>query len=304
MSSKAQSKTTTVDEESRDVTVRPLNALTSVDFGDDAGGGMENIDSSELKIPFLNILQSNSPQCKPVDAGGLPGAQMGKMLNGATGELFDGKKGATFIPVYRDHNFVEFTPRALGGGFVAIHQPNDDLIIRLQAEHGKFGRLPNNVTKRDKDGQALDGTEITETFYLYGLLVDANGMSQRVIVPFKSTQIKKYQAFMQRQMNIKYANPKSTTENPLPPVQPPLWAHRWHLGTVFEKNKAGEFYGWTLSLAAKNEDGTEKPPIENLIPMSAPLYAEAKAFNQMLKSGAARADYKTTAPADDNEVPF
>jgi hypothetical protein len=289
------------------VALRSQNAtgLATVDFGDDAGGGMENIDSSEIKVPFFFILQSNSPQCKPVEAGGMPGAQMGKMMNGGTGEMFGGKGGVTFIPVYRDHNFVEFTPRLAGGGFVASHLPDDPIILELQAKHGKFGRLPRNVTRRDENGQALDGTEITETFYLYGLVLDEHGMTQRVLVPFKSSQIKKYQAFMQRQMNIKYANPRGTAENPLPPVQPPLWAHRWRLGTVFEKGKKGEYYGWTLSLAEKNDDGTEKPPIENLIPMSHPLYAEGKAFNLMLKSGAAGADYKTVDKTEENdEIPF
>ena len=279
--------------------------LATVDFGDDAGAGMENIDSSEIKVPFLNILQSNSPQCKPVEAGGLAGATMGKMMNGGTSEMFAGKEGVVFIPVWRNHNFVEFTPRLLGGGFVAIHQPDDPLILQLQAKYGKFGRLPNGVTKRDEQGQAMDGTEITETFYLYGLILDTYGMTQRVIVPFKSSQIKKYQAFMQRQMNIKYANPKGTDENPLPPIQPPLWAHRWRLGTAFEKGKKGEYYGWTLSLAAKNDDGTEKPPVESLIQMSNPLYAEGRAFHAMLKSGTAKADYKTDkAGALDEEVPF
>lgn len=279
--------------------------LAVVDFGDDAGAGMENIDSSEIKVPFLFILQSNSPQCKPAEAGGVPGATMGMMMNGGTAELFAGKAGVGFIPVYRGHSFVEFTPRNLGGGFVAIHQPDDPLILQLQTKYGKFGKLPNGVTDRNEKGEALNGTEIIETFYLYGLILDQYGMTQRVIVPFKSTQIKKYQAFMQRQMNIKYANPKGTDENPLPPVQPPLWAHRWRLGTAFEKGKKGDYYGWSLGLAARNEDGSEKPPIESLIRMSDPLYAEGRAFNAMLKSGAATADFKTAKDdTADEEVPF
>lgn len=298
------------EEKGGAVAQRSANAtgLATVDFGDDAGAGMENVDSSEIKIPFFFILQSNSPQVKPVEAGGVPGAVMGMMMNGGSSEMFKGDKahGVTFMPVYRDHNFVEFTPRNLGGGFVAVHKPDDPLILQLQAQFGKFGRLPNGVTERNEKGEAMNGTEITETFYLYGLLVDEYGMTQRVIVPFKSSQIKKYQSFMQRQMNIKYANPNSTDENPLPPVQPPMWAHKWRLGTQFEKGKKGEYYGWTLSLAAKNEDGSEKPPIESLVKMSDPLYAEAKAFFTMLKSGRAAADYKTDKGGDapEGEVPF
>jgi hypothetical protein len=75
--------------------------LVQVDFGDDAGAGMEDVKAGEYRIPFLRILQSNSPQVKPPTAGGVPGAQAAMIFNTSTGELYDGEKGLVFVPTSR-----------------------------------------------------------------------------------------------------------------------------------------------------------------------------------------------------------
>lgn len=270
------------------------SAMQVVDFGDDAGSGLEHVDRSELRIPFLIQFQPLSPQVKPVSAGGIPGAKPGMLLNGGTGDMFDiNDRALPFLPVFRDHKFLEFTPRNLGGGFVAMYEPNDELIIKLRSEQSKFGRLVHNNTKgRNDKGELLDGTEIIESFSLFGIF-DPYGNPFRGVLPFKSTQIKKYQNFMGRVTSIKYGNPKSTEAAPLPPVTPPMWAHVWDIKSVFEQNSKGEFYGLNLTLHAKKEDGTEESPIKSLVPRSDALYTEAKAFFEMLRDGKAEADFKT-----------
>lgn len=283
------------------------SALATADFGDDAGAGLDNVGADEMRIPFLYILASNSPQVKGVAQGGVPGAQQGMLMNMGTGELYDAaNKGVTFVPVHRDHNFVEFTPKNLGGGFVAVYPPDDEKIMRMRAEQGKFGKLTDPFpAKRDVQGQLTEGTEISETFYLYGLIVDENGGTSPVVVPFKSTQIKKYQGFMQRQTSFKYNNPRSTEENPLPPVQPPIYAHRWLLGTVPEKNKKGEFWGFTLTLAEKEADGREAPYYKSLIPTGSHLYRDAQKFREMIVGGAAKTDFsKQQTEEDETETPM
>lgn len=279
-------------------------AIQTYDFGEDAGAGLEGVSSAELKIPFLNLLQPLSPQVKPVAAGGMPGAKAGMLLNGATGELYAiDEVPMEFIPVFRDHKFLEFTPRAQGGGLVAVYEPADPLVLKLQTEHGKFGRLPRNVTKRNDKGEALDGTEITEVFSLFGIFKDpSSGQRFRAVLSFKSTQIKKYQGFMGRVTNFKYPNPKSTENAPLPEVTPPMWAHRWSLKTAFEGNKKGDFYGYNLTLSAKREDGSEDAYQKSLIPVSDPLYQDAKAFHKMLKEGKASADISTDKSGADEGV--
>lgn len=267
-------------------------ALAQADFGDDAGKGLENVSSSELTIPFLRILQSNNPQVKDVREGGIPGARPGMILNLATGELYDGIKGIPFVPVHRDHNYPEWTPRALGGGFVAIHDPEEPAILALRAKQGQFGKL-TTATKFDGEGKPLDGTEFTETYYLYGLATDEYFGA---LVAFTSTQIKKYKTFMQRVTGFKYANPNGGA-----PVVPPMWAHKWLLQTVPEKNKKGDFYGWRLSLFIKNEDGSEAQYIKSLIPRSDPLYAQGKNLFGVIAEGKAKVDYAAATEREPGE---
>jgi len=261
------------------------NALAVVDFGEDAGVGMENIDRSEYAIPFVRVLHALSPQVKPKSAGGL-GCKAGDIFNLGTNEAFDGEKGVTFIPVHRDHNYVEFIPRnedGSGGGFVGIRAVDDPLVLQLSAEQGKFGRLKTS-----------EGTELTETFYLYGLLLDENNTPSQVVIGFSSTQIKKYKAFITRYMGIQYPNPQNVM------VRPPLWAHKWKLTTAYEQKGVYNWYGWRVNLL-------EEPSSKSLMAITDPLYVLGREFYNVIKSGMIKANYAQAAEIDkpeDKEVPF
>lgn len=285
----------TPEPEKKEVAVRAAaGALAVQDFGDDAGMGMENIGKDEFRIPFLTVLQSNSPQCDPDDGKYVPGALPGMILNTATGEMYS-QAGGVFVPCHRDHNYPRYVPRDSGGGFVGVHSPTDDLVVHLKEKQGRFGKLvvPD------------DGTEMVETFYLYGIFIPDGDSAFECIVGFKSTQIKKYQSFVGRYMSIKYVGPNDASGRPTS-VLPPLWAHRWRLATVKESNKKGKFFGWHLSLAAKDGEGRELHPIESLIPRSDELYQRGRGFYDLIKSGAAKADYGAAAGQEvvDDEPPL
>ncbi len=262
--------------EVKDLASRQGSEVALTDFGDDAGAGFEDVTKEEYSIPFIRILQTNSPQCEP---GVMPGAKPGMFINTATGELFE-PGTVTFIPVHREHDFCEYIPRDQGGGFKGRRPVDDPLVIELQAKQGQFGKL-----------QTPDATELVETFYLYGLwLVD--GMLSRVVIGFSSTQVKKYRNFITRAMGIQYLNGEGHA------IRPPLWAHRWKLGTVGEKNKKGSFFGWTITL-----DGEK--PLDALVPMKSAWYAAGKEFYEMIKAGVARAQAPDREPgADEDEIPM
>lgn len=279
-------------------------ALAVMDFGDDAGVGIDGAGADELLIPFITILQKNSPQCDVEGGTAVPGAKPGDFFNTATGEIYDGKKGLVVVPVHRDHNFAEFTPRNLGGGFVGTHAPDDDLVLQLRARYGKFGKMFTSERKTP-EGLPAEGTEVQETFYLYVLVEDTDTtLVQRAILPFKSTQIKKYKAWISRVDAIRYMSPDGK------PVKPPLWAHKWRVTTVGEKNAKGSFSGYAVRLFAQNDDGTEKPLINSLIRRSETLYAQGREFYDLIAEGKAQADYSGAQkaegdkPADDEEIPM
>lgn len=267
----------------------PGSALQTYDFGSEAGGGMENVERDEIKIPFLIVLQTNSPQVDPNEAAYVPGATAGKIYNTSSGALYDGKAGIPFVPAKRDYNFIEYVPRDAGGGLVAIYDKHDPNIEKLRAKQGKFGKLKTN-----------NGNEIVQTMYIYGMFSPVGGSSFPAIIPFKSTQIGKYQRFVDRMNNEKYQQPDGSMK----PAA--LWMHRWRLSTIPEQNKKGKFQGWQLRLDTLRPDGSEESIRNCILKASDPLRQAAKAFNTSIDTGAAKADYskQDALKNDDSEVPF
>lgn len=275
-------------------------ALAVVEIDEeDRGAGLKNISNEERKIPFVRVLQTNSPECDDSDAKYVPGAKAGLIINTATKALYERLE---FVAAARDHKFIEYTPRNLGSGFVAVHKPGDELILRLRAQFGRFGKLPNGVTKRNDKNEPLDGTEIVESYELYCIFIDpATGQKFRAIAPFQSTQISKYQNFIDRSDSFEYGDGQGGI------VKPPIWAHRWVMSTATEKNKKGTFKGYVLGLAVKKPDGSDDVPIKSFVKKSDPLYVAAKDFGKFVEEGKADVDYGAAkpdgeAPSDDIEM--
>ena len=261
-------------------------ALAVVDIDEeDRGAGLKNITMDERKIPFVRILQSNSPELEEGGVKYIPNAKAGQFINTASKQLFS---KLIFIPCARDHKYLEYIPRAIGGGFVGVRKPDDDVVVMLRAKQGRFGKLSYNVTKRDNTGQALDGTEIVESFELYGIFIDPETNAKfRGIASFSSTQISKYSSFLDRADNFEYALADGSI------VKPPLYAHKWLMTTGNEKNKKGSFKGYVIGLLAKKEDGSDDVSIKSFIKKSDPLYVQAKEFGRFVEAGQAEVDYST-----------
>jgi len=300
MNTKTSTKTheAPAPEEEKKLPQATGTALAVVDIDEeDRGAGMKNISNDERKVPFIRILQSNSPELEEGGARYLPNAKAGMFFNTSSKQCYS---KLIIIPCARDQKYIEYTPREIGGGFVAVHKPDDELILMLRSKQGKFGKLARDVTKRDKDGKALDGTEIVQSFELYCICIDPEtGTMFRAIVSFQSTQISKYTSFIDRYDSIQYQTPDGQT------VKPPLWAHRWLMTTGNEKNKKGSFKGFVIGLAEKNPDGSDAAPIKSFIKKSDPLYAMGKEFNKFVEEGKAEVDYTTASndePAKEAEV--
>lgn len=243
------------------------------DYAAYAGAGFENQTTDDYAIPFLSILQALSPQCTEN-----PNVfRQGMLLNTVTGELFEGNKGLAFIPATTQHLYVEWKPREKGGGFVAVHDPASEVVKIAQAASTEYGTylMPPHTPK--------ESNELIETFYVYGVAVDDDGSSIEAVLPFTSAKIKKYKAWMTKAKTIQIALPDGRR------IPAPLFAHRYRLKTILEKNPKGTFFNFDISFDGENAMACRLPP-------SSDLFQQAVNVKQLIEQGKARAAHETQTP--------
>jgi hypothetical protein len=248
---------------------------TSYDYGDDSGAGFEGTQSKDLSVPFLAILQSNSPQVVDKDP---VGAESGMLFNTVTKQMWDGEgptaDGVAFIPVHKEQVYVEWVPRDAGGGMVGMHDPNGDVVEKaIEDNDGKpFGKLHCPDSRSDAKSGAMN--DLVQTFYVYGLFLDEDGISTVGfgVVSFTSTKIKPYRDWITAMYTLK--------------GKPPMFANRAILRTVKQKNDSGTFFNFRIDPLGATWKGSLINPVENK-----ELLNEARDFRDMVVSGMAKADF-------------
>lgn len=89
-----------------------------------SGRGSENVNTDDLQIPRIGIVQALSPERKKTDQAYISGAEEGMMFNSVTRELYTGS--LLVIPVYYRKEFFLWRVRASGGGFRGVFQTYGD----------------------------------------------------------------------------------------------------------------------------------------------------------------------------------
>jgi len=235
-----------------------------------AGAGFENQTSDDMSIPFLTILQGLSPQLQDNVA-----LRQGMIFNTVTGDFVEGKEGTSFVPVLTQHVYVEWKPRTAGGGFVGIREITDASVVKAKAESKEYGKY-----------KTMDGNELIETFYVYGLDLGAKGEGcAQAVLAFTSSQIKKYKAWMTKARTIQIVLPDGRR------IPAPLFAHKYRLLTVGEKNQKGSWFSWNVIFDAADAAAARILP-------SNPLFKSALALKKAIEDGKAKAQHESQAPAE------
>ena len=256
-------------------------------YGDDAGAGFENKTASDLSIPFINLLQSNSPEVQKSKDGSI---RIGFMKNSVTGEVHTGDEGFNFLPVHDDFAFVEWIPRNKGGGYVGVHElGSDEVTAAIRANGGS--RIPKKGSDGKKIPLTVGQNELVETYYLYGLLLDDDMETTKgfAVIAFTSTKIKVYRDFITAMMMMR--------------GKPPMYAFRIHISSDIQENESGTFANYIIEPVTKGDWAG------CLIDPESSLFQEAKEFRRMVTSGLAKADFsqqtegttKGGAPANSND---
>lgn len=205
-----------------EVAEKQSTAVSLAGYDQYAGSGFENQTADDYALPFLHMLQGLSKKVQEDPKT----FHQGMLINTVTGEVFE--DGVVFVPALTEHKFVEWKPLSTGGGFVAVHEVNDPVVKETLAAAGDaYGAL-----------KMSNGNELVETFYVYGVQVQADGSPMAAVIAFTSTKIKKYKQWMTKARSIQIALPDGRR------IPAPLFAHKYRLKTVTEKNTKGSFANW------------------------------------------------------------
>ena len=230
-----------------------------VDFYDEQGVGLEEADSESYAIPFLQVLQSLSPQLKKKNAAYIKGAAEGDFLQTVTKETFNGEKGVLIIPVHFTRLFTEWVPRDQGGGFRGVHAQSDPIVATgLRDDSGRLHIENGNI--------------LTDTRYHYCLLLTEEG-PQAVLLSFTSTQIKKSKQWLTVMRSLKLANKQGRLFNP------PTYSHIYRLTTAEESNSKGTWSGVQITKERVLDLTSESDQL---------LYLAAKEFREQVAAGKAQ----------------
>lgn len=191
-------------------------------FEKDAGAGLEGITTADLAIPFLSILQTNSPQLDRSESTYIKGAVAGQIFNSVSNAVYD---KVTVVPCAFQHKVVEWKPRGTGGGLVAQYNREDS---------------PEDVTVNDKGQmQRANGNVLIATAYHYVLII--NSEITQAVLPMSSTQLKK-----SKKWNSLMAALKMKTQDG-EDFTPPTYSHSYELTTAGESNDKGKWFGWVIA---------------------------------------------------------
>jgi hypothetical protein len=284
-----------------------------MDFGDDAGGGLEDLRREEQATPFLNIIQPGSPQLKKAAGEYIPGSEQGMIFNNVTDETFDGDRGLGMIVCARHPHWGVWVPRELSGGsggFRSALPPDHPdalaVLARMEEKYG-FDRGRFNMPKF-KDGRwsdepyaspdTGDKLEIIETINLYVLWAELDDFCAETVNPaiirFKSTAIPVYQGYIGRHKRWRWRQPDGT-------MKPgPLWLYRWRLWTKLEQRSAGDSYNWRLTLAEPARTFREAVYRDE----DPKLFAMAEDFHAQFVRGTVKVDYESGDAVDPDAAPF
>lgn len=277
----AKEKETAAPAESKEVAKVAPTAVSKavVDFESDEGAGMGNMSAKDMLIPYFSIIQANSKVLKKSEPNYIKGAEQGMFLNTATGKTHDGEKGVIMIFCDFATRYTEWTPVDQGGGFVASHGDNEDIL--------------RSTTKDDKGrDMTARGTQIVKSADYPAIIYnEETGEMERVFVSMTSTQLKKA-----RRLNT-YANTlQLARKDGKGMFNPPLFYMSYKVTTVPEKNSSGDWHGYKI------EPYKSLPELITDEQDLAEVYTEVKHFAALMRSGEAKVDQNQGVP--DSEIPF
>jgi hypothetical protein len=195
------------------------------------GLGTEDIDPSVLGQPFLQIVQSGSPEIKkshPKYAErSIPDAREGDIVSVQERKVLP--QPLTVIPLAQNTLYTEWKPREQGGGFVG----NVPLSI---TGHRSYRKGAANTPDANKEWFGEHELKLT---VLFSVLYQDGSEWKKGLISMASTQLKVARRWAKALLSVRYPE--------LPDALPPIFASKWLLSTGAEDNAKGDWMGWTVT---------------------------------------------------------
>jgi hypothetical protein len=262
---------------SNEVMMKQEGALAEVPMSieemekDTALGGKMTL--ADIGIPFLYILQSNSPQTNPDSPKYIEGAKAGGGYITVLEKVFDIRtKPLVIVAAFYERLLVEWIDRDSGGGLVASYEVDDPIKDKTHPDEKGRPILPN-------------GHSLQETAYVYAL-VEVDGTWTQCVIPFKSTALK-----IMRKWNSQIA----TTYIPGTQKLAPRWLYTYNFSSAKESK---DQYVWSSPVITSGEMVTKT--VYNAAKDYAGIAAKGILRRKVMASESKGLDGRTL----DDEIPF
>lgn len=234
-----------------------------------AGAGAECIEETDLGLPILNIIQTGSAEFdttnKKHEEKKIEGCQPGDVFLISKRMLVS--RPISFVPIWKDTLYVEWKSRNSGGGFVGTHQ----LTIAADVNYTKEGNK-----------EFLGDNELHYTTYFFGIVKIDEETFEKVVIPFKSTQLKKARTMSaminQFMEGMGYAEQGEEFAK-WADVKPSFFARSFRLNTKLEDKGDDTWFGWNIDVEKVLHPEEDGPLLE----LAAISQAEAKVSLPMNK---------------------
>lgn len=288
------------------VSLDEIQSMMTADAEEDLGFGKDDV-----AIPFMRILQSNSPQVKRQNGKYVEGAEAGQFFNSATQRTYSGDAGLYVVPVHFERQATLWLPRGEGGGgggFVAqIPLSVAEEILKVTTKTPKGKDLTPKFSEAQVKGmnpgntRAIIGLEtpkecelvISAMYYILVINKEDPGWNEPVAFPLTSTQMKKSRTWNALIKNARLPNPGGIGS-----YRPAMFGYCYKLTTVPEQNSQGDWMGVRIlqdQALIKYENGV---PTEQF-PGAASIYLAARDFKDLVAQGKVK-----TIQDDETEVTF
>jgi hypothetical protein len=143
----------------------------------DSNRGSEEVKSSDMVLPRLEIIQALSP-IKELD----PEARDGQLFNSVTQEIIGDV--AYFVPIYFRMEYLVWQDQDSGGGF------HGSFPTLEQAEDKRSQVINNDPNLAGTTSKGTNIVEVVDTPVHYGLRIDPEGLMEQIVISMAKTKSK------------------------------------------------------------------------------------------------------------------